>query len=134
MYVYVYVYSYLFFALGYCGNCTGIKIDGRLRGNNEIVYKHLGDDLIIESDFPRVFGVHSFVPRLNGNSNEFPVNCECSYQPLNLTCNCSHLTTNNNGVYSIHAIVNTSLIRGTPEWCSNNVTIVIQSKAQNVQL
>ena len=71
----------------------------------------------------------SFTPRFNGDSDEFPVNCRC--QIAAQACNCSPLTTNNDGVYSIHITVNTGVVTSSPQWCSNNVTIIVQSKAQN---
>ena len=69
--------------------------------------------------------MEAFVLRFNG-SNNFPRNCMCDLSTL--TFNCNHLTTDNNGVYTIHIIINTTL-NNTPEWCSNNVTIIVQSKA-----
>ena len=128
MHIYVAIYFNLIFVLGYCDNCTGIKVDGNIRGSNEIVYKNFGDDLIIEADFPRVFGVCSFLARLNGSAARLQDHCEVQIDTL--TCNCNHLTTNNTGVYVIHITVDTRVNKSTPEWCSNNVTIIVQSKAQ----
>ena len=95
------------------------------------MYKNIGDNVIIQADFPRVFDVISFVLRLNGSTGDVPANCMDYFSTL--TYNCSHLTTDNNGVYLIHIEVDTTLNNDNkhPEWCSNNVTIIVQSKAQS---
>ena len=80
--------------------------------------------MIIEARFPRVLEVLTFVGRLNGNTSDLPANCIC--QLNNLLCNCSDLTTDNNGVYTIHLSFNVGLPGNNPEWCSNNVTVIVQ--------
>ena len=95
------------------------------------MYKNLGDDLIIEADFPRVFGILSFMVRLHGSLTSFLhlLNCDCQMDTL--TCNCGHLTTNNIGNYDIfiHILLDTDP-HGALEWFSNSVTIIVKrSKA-----
>ena len=82
--------------------------------------------MIIEARFPRVLEVLTFVGRLNGSNSKIPSNCNC--QPDNLLCNCSHLAANNNGVYTIHISFNVTKIGYNPDWCSNNVTVIVQGK------
>ena len=116
-----------------CDNCSEIVVDGISRDNNEIVYKRTGDNLMIEAKIPKVFGSHStFVVRCYGNA-QCSSNSECDL--LTLKCNWNNLTTENDGNYTVHVLVDTMItVNGyshNAEWRSNNVLVRVASKAQN---
>ena len=124
-------FSVIVYALGYCDNCSKIIMDGIRRNNDEALCKRMSDNLIIAGKIPRVFEVISFVARRNGSDMLRPRNCDCDI--FTLICNCSNLTAaKNDGKYSVHIILDTmALVRNgsrTLEWCSNNVTVTVQSK------
>ena len=119
--------------LGYCDNCSEIVVDGISRDNNEIVCKRAGDNLTIEAKIPKVFGdpMPTFVVRCN---DQFcPINNKCNQTTLK--CNCNNLTTENGGKYTVHVTVNTMISAEMSshmlEWCSNNVSVIVASKAQS---
>ena len=116
----------IFCILANCNNCTGIKVNGISRNNNEILCKHPSDNITFQADVPLVASVDAFKLRLNDNS--CPPNCDSHMDSLRY--NCSNLTTGNRGVYCIHVTLNFELDHN-PEWGSNNVTIIVQGKAQN---
>ena len=116
-----------------CDNCSEIVVDGISRDNNEIVCKRPGDNLMIEAKIPKVFGSPStFSVRRNGNG-------QCSgndeYDLRTLKCNWNNLTTENDGNYTVYILVDTMItVNGSShylEWCSNNVSVRVASKAQN---
>ena len=116
-----------------CDNCSEIVVDGISRDNNEIVCKRPGDNLMIEAKIPKVFGSPStFSVRRNGNG-QCPGNDE--YNLHTLKCNWNNLTTENDGNYTVHILVDTMItVNGSSynlEWCSNNVSVRVASKAQN---
>ena len=114
--------------LGCCDNCSEIVVDGISRENTETICKRAGDDMTIEARFPKVFIDAIFLVRLNGQAGLLPANCQTFLS--NLTCICSNLTAENDGIYTIHVIVDT-MITLLLEWCSNNVLVIVRSKAQS---
>ena len=84
--------------------------------------------MIIKPRFPEVLKVLTFVARLNGSNSKLPANCICQLDCL--LCKCSNLTVSNNGVYTIHISFNVTTIGNNPEWCSNNVTVIVQGENQ----
>ena len=120
------------YMLGYCDNCSEIVVDGISRENTETICKRAGDDMTIEARFPKVFIVATFVVRLNGQAGLLPANCQTFLS--NLTCICSNLTAENDGIYTIHVKVDTMITVNRSshlEWCSNNVSVIVRSKAQS---
>jgi len=112
--------------LGYCDNCTTVKVNGVKISNNNTLWINAGDDIILEAGNPRVFNVSTFRLRFNGSTSLLPKNCH--HQMDTLKYNCSNSTTDNTGVYITHIFLHVNLPGNHPEWCSNNVTIC---KAQN---
>ena len=85
--------------------------------------------MIIKAGIPRVFEGYKLTPRFNGNTSQVPDNCKCNDNTL--MCNCSNLTTNNSGIYAIHVSFTIDLGNdntNSPEWCSNNVTVMAQGE------
>ena len=116
----------------YCDNCTEIVVDGISRENTETICKRAGDDMTIEARFPKVFIDAAFAVRLNGQAGLLPANCQTSLS--NLTCICSNLTAENDGNYTIHLLMDTTInVEGSSpyqlEWCSNNASVIVTSKS-----
>ena len=110
-----------------CNNCSGIKINGTRRNNNDIFCTHFGDNMIIQAEVPLLFKVHTFVLRLDLENS--PINCEQDGDINDLTYICRNLTASNRGEYCIHVSFKFS-DNSNPEWGSNNVTLILQCKAQ----
>ena len=118
------------YMLGYCDNCSEIVVDGISRDNNEIVCKRAGDNLTLEAKIPKVFDNANFVVRCNDQS--CPINHKCNQSTLK--CNLNNLTAENDGIYTVHVTVDTMItVNGSSylEWCSNNVSVIVRSKAQS---
>ena len=111
--------------IDYCSNCSEIIIDGIRKDNNETLCKHISDDLIIEAKFPKVFKVTTFVVWFNCSNFNRPESCVNDL--MTLTCNCSNLTAEHNGKYTIHTTLETPDIISL-EWISNSVTVIVRSK------
>ena len=109
--------------LGYCDNCSEIIIDEIERRNKETLHKNVGDDIIIKAN-TQICSETSITLRFNHSTRGAPKNCEV-YHNFS-TYKCSNLTTNNTGVYALH--VGLQLGSSKPEWCTNNVTIIVQCK------
>ena len=86
------------------------------------MYKNVGDDVKIIANISICHAQEPVVLKLNGSS-KYPNNCS----PNGSSYDCTNLTTENTGVYVIHATLDDTL--GNPYWCSNNVTIIVQCKA-----
>ena len=86
--------------------------------------------MIIKADVLRVFEVDAFTLRFNSNTGLIPENCKCNDSTL--MCICSNLTTEeNNGTYAFYVsfiIPVGNNITSNPEWCSNNVTVIVQGE------
>ena len=111
--------------IGYCDNCTEITINGISRDNNEIVYKNVGDDVKLLANAGICYAEELGVLRFNG-SNTSNRNYAGSCSPNGSSYNCNNLSTNDTGVYLMHVTLDDIL--GNSEWCTNNVTMIIQCK------